>query len=150
MEHLSNHELLSNKQFGFRPGASTQEAILSATRVWHEALERGNSIASVFFDLSKAFDSLPHHLILQSLAMVGVCGSLLAWIKDYPTNRLQRVVLYGSTSSTSNVTSGVPQGSILGPLLFIVTMDSITNIKFSARAALTLYADDMLLQGGVY
>ena len=75
--------------------------------------------------------------------MVGVCGSLLAWIKDYLTNRLQRVVLYGSTSSTSNVTSGVPQGSILGPLLFIVTMDSITNIKFSARAALTLYADDI-------
>lgn len=63
---------MSDRQFGFRPGSSTLEAILSATKDWHKSLERGNSVICVFLDLSKAFDSLPHQLVLDSLASAGV------------------------------------------------------------------------------
>ena len=143
MEHICEHKLLSSLQFGFRPGASTAEAILSVTRACHDALEKGNSLACVLFDISKAFDSLSHYLIIHSLARVGICGNLLAWIADYLTNRLQKTVLSGAVSSIATVTSGVPQGSILGPLLFILLMDSISSVSLSPNAALSMYADDI-------
>ena len=84
LEHVLH---LSPKQFGFCPGSSTQEAILAATHDWHEALERHNSVACVFFDLSKAFDSLPHSLVLASLAKVSVCGTLYSWFQSYLSGR---------------------------------------------------------------
>ena len=116
---------------------------MKVTRAWHQALEKGNSVACVFFDISKAFDTLPHHLILFSLTRVGICGSLLLWLQDYLSDRSQRVVLYGSASSTASVTSGVPQGSILGPLLFVIFMDSISTLSISHRADMTMFADDI-------
>ena len=143
LDHLIANHLLSDNQFGFRPRASTQEAVLSVTTAWHLALERGNCVACVFFDISKAFDSLPHHLILQSLARVGICGSLLCWIQDYLSNRSQRVVLYGSASTKARATSGVPQGLILGPLLFIIFMDPLSTLPLSTSAGLTKFADDI-------
>lgn len=93
INHLLEHGLLSNKQFGFRSGSSTQEALLAATRDWHLALENRDSVACVFINISKAFDSLPHPLILQSLKRVGVTGSLYNWFVDYLTDRQQRVTL---------------------------------------------------------
>ena len=82
MNHLLENNLLSKVQFGFRHGASTQEAILKVARSLHQGLDKNVSVACIFFDISKAFDSLPHHLILSSLARVGICGSLLSWQKD--------------------------------------------------------------------
>ena len=79
-------------------------------------MELENSTVAIFFDLRKAFDSLPHSLILSSLARVGVCRNLLVWVRNYLSDRSQRVVLNGSSSSLAAVSSGVPQGSILGPL----------------------------------
>ncbi len=84
---------------------------------------RMSDVACVFFDLSKAFDTLPHSLIMNSLARVGGCGELYHWFANYLSERRQRVVLDGACSSTLGVTSGVPQGSILGPLLFILSVD---------------------------
>ena len=95
MLHVLQHDFLSARQFGFRPGSSTQEAILSATRDWHEILERKGTVVCVFLDLSKAFDSLPHSLILESLASAGVSGVLYNWLADYLKNRRQRMVLDG-------------------------------------------------------
>ena len=109
------HHLLSDRQFGFLPGSSTLEAILTAVKDWHDILKGGGSIACVFLDLSKAFDSLPHDLIVNSLLRVGVCGILHSWFVSYLTNRKQRVVLDGFSSDTVKVTSGIPQGTILGP-----------------------------------
>ena len=108
LEHVLEYGHLSPKQFGFCPGSSTQEAILAATHDWHEALERHNSVACVFFDLSKAFDSLPHSLVLASLAKVGVCGTLYSWFQSYLSGRQQQVVLNGVSSQPARVTSGVP------------------------------------------
>jgi len=91
----------------------------------------------------KAFDSVPNDQLILSLFQMGIRGSLLHWFIDYLTNRQQRVVLDGF--SFSPVTSGVPQGSILGLLLFIIFMNSITNLKQSPGAKLVLFAGDILL-----
>ena len=142
---LFSNKLLSNCQFGFRPRSSTQEALLSVTNDWHKLLEKHHQVATVFFDVKKAFDSVPHSQILSSLQTLGIHGPLLHWIKDYLSNRQQRVVLDGAMLDPVTVTSGVPQGSILGPLLFNIFMNSIANIHLSTNAKLILYADDILL-----
>ncbi len=108
MDHALSNELLSFSQYVFRPGSSTQEAILAATRDWHQTLECGENVACVFLDLSKAFDSLPHSLILRSLSRVGVCGKLFDLFANYLTGRSQWVALKGVSSASVMVTSGVP------------------------------------------
>ena len=131
MRYLISNSYLSRFQFGFRPMGSTQEAILTATNDWHKTLDRGLSSAAVFFDLSKAFDTVPHHLLLQTLRSIGISGPLLGWFHSYLSNRQQRVVIRRHSSSYANVDSGVPQGSILGPLLFIIYMNSIFDLRLS-------------------
>ena len=147
LHYLLSNSLLSHAQFGFRPSSSTQEAIISATTDWHSMLDSKANVAAVFFDLSKAFDTIPHAGILNALSGVGISGPLLRWFFSYLSNRHQRarVVLDGSTSSQADVTSGVPQGSILGPLLFILYMDYINCVPLSPTTKLLLYADDILL-----
>ncbi|XP_064390046.1 uncharacterized protein LOC135337956 [Halichondria panicea] len=145
VEYLTSNNLLSTLQFGFRRGSSTQEAILHATHDWHRSLDNGSSVAAVFFDLSKAFDRVPHQGLLKTLWSAGISGSLHKWFTSYLTNRKQKVVLDGHSSSTANVNSGVPQGSILGPLLFSLYIDPLTRIPLSPGSQLLLYADDILL-----
>jgi len=141
---LSDH--LSSCQYGFRPRSSTQEALLSVTNDWHLMLSKNHQVASIFFDVKKAFDLVPHDkMIILSLARTGISGPLLQWFLDYLTNRQQRVVLDGESSSLVTAPSGIPQGSILGPLLFIIFMNSISDLPLSSGAKLVLYADDILL-----
>ncbi len=144
-KHLYSNQLLPNCQFGFRPQSSTQEALLSVTHQWHELLTTHKHVSAVFFDIKKAFDSVPHALINSSLQKAGISGSLLLWTQDYLSSRQQRVVLDGTASELASVTSGVPQGSILGPLFFNIFMDSIAKVPLSTNAKLILYADDILL-----
>ena len=98
-----------------------------------------------FFYLSKAFDSLPHSLVLASLAKVGVCGALYSCFQSYLSGRQQRVVLNGVSSQPARVTSGVPQGFTLGPLLFLLSINSIFDVSLSYNALINVYADDILL-----
>ena len=110
---LSHNSLLSNSQFGFRPCSSTQEALIAATTSWHKYLDEKQSVAAVFFDLSKAFDSVPHLGILRVLTRVGVTGSLHTWFANYLSGRTQRVVLNGHSSQVTKVSSGVYADDIL-------------------------------------
>ena len=142
---LSKHNLLSDIQFGFRPRPYTQEALLSVTNMWHSMLAKHTQIAAVFLDVRKAFDSVPHNRLIKLLHSIGIQGPLLYWFRDYLTSRSQQAVLNGESSTTTPVTSGVPQGSILGPFMFNIFMNSISKIPLSADCHLMLYADDILL-----
>ena len=108
-------------------------------------LSKHKLIAAVFLDVKKAFDSVSHHQLIHSLHSIGIQGSLLDWFRDYLSGRSQRVVLDGEISEGVNVTSGVPQGSILGPLMFNIFMNSISLVPLSSNCYLILYADDILL-----
>ena len=143
-----NH--LSSLQFGFRPLSSTQEALLVSTRDWHDTLDRGGSVVCLFLDLAKAFDSIPHSLILLSLVRVGVRGALLRWFESYLSNRSQHVVLQGASSASVEVTSGVLQDSILGPLLFILAIDPLTRLSISSSGSIRIYADDAVYYKPVF
>ena len=145
MSFLLTNSILSRSQFGFRPASSTHEAIISATGDWHQHLDSKKNVAAVFFDLSKAFDTVPHHGLLNALSKIGISGSLHKWFRSYLSGRSQQVVLDGCSSFRVPVTSGVPQGSILGPLLFSIYMNPIASLPLSSTSRLLLYADDILL-----
>ena len=107
-------------------------------------LSTHRQVAAIFIDVKKAFDSVLHIHLISSLAGIGISGPLLLWLSDYLTGRQQRAVLNGTVSHPTAVTSGVPQGSILGPLLFNIHMNSISSLPLSQNARLILYADDIL------
>jgi hypothetical protein len=131
-------------QHGFIRGKSTTTQLLE---VYHEILESvasGNEVDAIYLDFSKAFDKVPHHLLLIKLETLGIRASLLSWFQSYLTDRQQRVVLHGVCSEWPPVTSGVPQGSILGPLLFLVYCNNIPTY-IEKKSTLALFADDSKL-----
>ena len=136
-DHLLSQKAISPSQFGFRPHSSTQEALVHMTQLWHQHLEDGGSSLCVFLDLAKAFDTVPHQGVISAVAKACVSGPALKWIADYLSGRRQFVVLEGASSSLASVTSGVPQGSILGPLLFLTIFDGIFRLPLSASSEIT-------------
>ena len=131
-EHFCTHHPLSNLQWGFSAGKSTVTALLTTTHEWFQRLEEGKEICALFFDFKKAFDSVPHRPLITKLQQMGIPYHLLVWISSYLTvltNRSQEVVVNGATSESMPVLSGVPQGSVLGPLLFLIYIDGITDLK---------------------
>ena len=105
---------------GFRANYSTQHVLLSMIEKWHSELDRGNFVAAVLMDLSKAFDCINHRLLIEKLHAYGFSHEALTFICSYLSNRFQRVVVEGESSSWRNLIISVPQGSILEPLLFNV------------------------------
>ena len=119
--------------------------LLLATHQWHTVLESHKQVACVFFDLRKAFDSVPHQAFLNKLHNLQVPGTLLLWLINYLSNHHQRVILNDSSYTWLPVKSGVPQGSILGPLLFLTYINDLCNIPLSPGTKLMTFADDILL-----
>ena len=142
MSHFSMHNVLSESQFGFRKNHSAELQLIKTSHDFAVCLNNQGQTDAVLLDFSKAFDKVPHHLLLTKLQHYGIRGSIWNWITDFLHNRTQRVVCGGATSKPTNVTSGVPQGSVLGPLLFLAYINDIsTNLSSSCR----LFADDCIL-----
>ena len=139
---LFSNNLISQRQFGFRPGHSALDMLISLTQRWSDALNNKWEVRAVSLDISRAFDTVWHPALLSKLRSIGVDGTLLAWISDFLVGRRQRVVLDGASSNFRNISAGVPQGSVLGPVLFLVY---INDLGQSLENDLFLFADDSTL-----
>ena len=142
-KHIYNYvmddNLITPFQSGFTCNDSTKNQLLCLCQLFCEAVDSGKEVRVVFCDISKAFDRVWHRGLLLKLSSVGIKVKMLQWFSSYLSNRTQRVVLNGQNSEW--VKAGVPQGSILGPLLFLLYINDINRIKTNIR----LFADDTSL-----
>ena len=145
--YLSTNQLLYGSQHGFRKQHSTETATLELVDSLLQTLDSGKLPISIFLDLSKAFDTLDHVILINKLKHYGISGTPLNWICNYLTDRQQFVQYKGTMSNTRPIVTGVPQGSVLGPLLFIIYINDIhcASNKFKS----ILYADDTTLVGSL-
>ena len=140
LDYLEGNKLLNNCQYGFRKHRSTKLAATLLCDNIDNELDNGKFVGAVYIDLSKANDTIGHGILLNKLASCGVIGNELAWFTDYLFNRNQIIEINNVHSNMEPIYCGVPQGSILGPLLFIVFFNGIAN-KTQHSNVIT-YADD--------
>ena len=142
LTHLEKHKILSDLQHGFRSGHSCESQLIITINDLLEAYNDKDQIDLVILDFSKAFDTVPHQKLLHKLKNYGIDGKINGWIEQFLTNRQQRVLVDGEFSSFDKVLSGVPQGTVLGPLLFLC---HINDLPFHVKSQIRLFADDCLL-----
>ena len=141
--HLESNKLLSENQFGFRKYLSTEIATAYFTDQIRKAMDNGYYVGAVYIDLSKAFDTISHSILFNTLPEYGISGRAQDWLCDYLFSRSQQVSFQGKLSSAEPIFCGVPQGSILGPLLFILYFNNA--IKTLSQCKMLMYADDTVL-----
>ena len=140
---LEDNDLLYRNQFGFRACSETTHAVLKFTEHVYRAKEEKQTSISVFLDLKKAFDTVDHKILLDKLNKMGIKGRENEWFRNYLTGRKQSVCLDGTVSEERIITCGVPQGSILGPLLFLCYINDLPN---ATNFDTILFADDTTFQ----
>ena len=139
--HTNN--LLTSHQSGFRPCDSTVNQLAYLYHTFCEALDKRKELRIVFCDVSKAFDKVWHDgLLFYKLNKLRITGDLLKWFKDYLNSRQQRVLIRGQSSQWGFIEAGVPQGSVLGPLFFLVYINDIVDV---VSCGIKLFADDTVL-----
>ena len=144
IDFIKKHNLLYKFQHAFIGKRSCTTQILEALDIWTKFLEEGETIDVIYLDFAKAFDKVPHKRLIRKCEAFGIKGKLLKWLKAFVSGRRQRVTVNGAKSAWSEVCSGVPQGSVIGPILFVMFIndmpDGISNF-------VSLFADDTKLFG---
>lgn len=141
VDFLNKHNYLSACQFGFRCNRGTEDALIALMNPLHEGLNNTNSVAALFVDICKAFDMVDHQLLLYKLWHIGIRGSMYNWFSSFITNRSQRVRIENCLSDSVKLAAGVPQGSVLGPLMFLIYINSVFKLNFKGKCV--AFADDM-------
>ena len=142
IQHIKTNDIIINQQYGFREKRGCILQLLTVLDKLVTSLENGNPVDMIYLDIQEAFDSVPHKRLIKKIKCLGIDGNIYKWIKDFLTNRKQRVTLNGKSSKWSSVTSGVPQGSVLGPVLFILY---INDLPERVKSHCVLFADDAKL-----
>lgn len=142
--HFNSNNIIHNRQFGFTKGRSTMDAEIALTRQVLEAWEQTCDAIGVFCDLSKAFDCVRHDILLNKLKFYGITDEALQLISSYLSNRVQKVTINGVISNGSKVIMGMPQGSILGPFLFLIYINDLPYFT-NNECNIVLFADDTSL-----
>lgn len=139
LKHLLDNDVISKKQYGFINGRSTTTQLLHFLDKCMASIVLGNVVDTIYFDFKKAFDMVPHKRLLAKLKSYGIKGKILKWIEEFLVGRNQYVTVNGEKSSSGSVTSGIPQGTVLGPILFVLYInDILENITSDGF----LFADD--------
>lgn len=146
---LDQHSILTQFQHGFRKGYSTVTQLVTVIHSFALNLDNNRQTDIIFLDFSKAFDRVPHDKLIQKLKRIGLPDILVNWIAEYLTNRSQFVAINDHRSPSLHVSSGVPQGSVLGPLLFLIYINDIVNV-ITPTVQIRLFADDCVLFRDIY
>ena len=139
VDHMTEYNLYSSSQHGFRKQRSCMSQLIEVMDNFTQMIEDGHDIDIIYLDFKKAFDSVPHERLLNKLSSYGIQGNILTWIRSFLSNRVQRVRVGGAISPTENVVSGIPQGSILGPILFTIFINDLPD---SIESECKIFADD--------
>lgn len=137
---FSENNILTEEQYGFRPGRSTEDQLLLTYDEITRGLDAGHPVDLVMFDFCKAFDVVCHVILMEKLKRVGIQGRLISWLHDFLVGRTMQVLVKNSSSDTREVKSGVPQGSVLGPILFLLY---INHIAINLTCSYKIFADDL-------
>ena len=140
VDHIETHKLINESQHGFRTGRSTVSQILRFHDSILGLLDEGHAVDAIYLDFAKAFDKVDHTILLKKLESINIKGKIWNWIRTFLTNREQRVRVDNILSNSKDVLSGVPQGSVLGPLLFLIMIMDID--QHTENAMTGIFADD--------
>ena len=141
--HLMQYDLLDDRQGGFRPGYSTVKTCTYFTNDIYTAYNNKEITVAVFIDAMKAFDTVNHQILLKKLSKYGIAGKLHFWIRNYLTGLKQCTIANDIVSNLKDIVCGVPQGSVLGPLLFLIYINDISSVVRNSK--ISMYADDTVV-----